>query len=361
MVSQAMIPAIVERPIYAHWARQGKPFQHRSLAHLPTAHIAGAQGYFINPFLHAGLVYWMPTFDFPSFLKYNSSLAITFCFSVPPIYMGIARHPAVADHLKNIRVAITGAAPLSGELQDEAAKKLAVDGRLTQTWGLSETTGSATATSSGREKFTIGSLGSLLPNVRLRLVDDEEQDVAEGEPGEAWLKGPIVTKGYHNNPEANKASFSCDGWFKTGDILRMEGDELFVVDRKKVIPLSILGFFSCLNPEADTMQELIKYNGLQVAPAELEGVLLSHPSVQDAGVIGIQQNDTEVPRAYITLVPKAQTTEAELMEFVKQNVSSYKQLRGGVCFIDMVPRTPSGKVLRQQLRVLYKKESGAKL
>lgn len=147
----------------------------------------------------------------------------------------------------------------------------------------------------------------------------------------------MITKGYHNNPEANKAAFTTDGWFRTGDILRMENDLLYIVDRKK---------------------ELIKYKGLQVAPAELEGVLLAHPSVADAAVIGVPYRDTEAPRAYVVLVPPARgkISEADVAEYVKGQVAGYKQLRGGVVLVDAVPRSPAGKILRKELRERVKKE-----
>lgn len=103
---------------------------------------------------------------------------------------------------------------------------------------------------------------------------------------------------------------------------------------------------------------MIKYKGLQVAPAELEGLLASHPAVADAAVIGMPREDTEVPRAYVVLAPPAQgkVTEADLMAYVKENVSDYKQLRGGVIFVDAVPRSPSGKILRKDLRLILKRE-----
>ena len=147
----------------------------------------------------------------------------------------------------------------------------------------------------------------------------------------------MVTKGYHNNPEANKTAFTKDGWFRTGDIIRVEKNLLYIVDRKK---------------------ELIKYKGLQVAPAELEGVLLAHPSIADAAVIGVPYNDTEVPRAYVVLVPSARgkVSEADVAEHVKGQVAGYKQLRGGVVLVDAVPRSPSGKILRKDLRERVKKE-----
>ncbi|PNP46146.1 hypothetical protein TGAMA5MH_02181 [Trichoderma gamsii] len=148
----------------------------------------------------------------------------------------------------------------------------------------------------------------------------------------------MITKGYHNNPEATKSSFTADGYLRTGDILRVEGDLLYIVDRKK---------------------ELIKYKGMQVAPAELEGVLIAHPSVFDAGVIATQRGDEEVPMAYVVLVPGAEgkVSETELVDYVGSKVANHKRLRGGVAFTDVIPRNPTGKILRRELRALHNRRS----
>ncbi|OAA33942.1 AMP-dependent synthetase/ligase [Metarhizium rileyi] len=338
MVAEAVLPSSQNRPVFEQWRKQGRPFELRTLAHLPTAHIAGVQGYFVSPAYEGGCVYWMPKFNFEDFIKYCNHLEITFFFSVPPIYMAIAKHPAVKDQLKHLRYATSGAAPLNSETQEAAGRKLSTDAHLSQIWGLSESTGTVTNLTPDKPA-TSGALGYLLPNITLRLVDENEQDVKPGEAGEAWLKGPMITKGYHNNPEADASSFTTDGWFKTGDVLRMEKDQLYIVDRKK---------------------ELIKYKGLQVAPAELEGILIAHPAVLDAAVIGIAQDDgNELPRAYVVVAPaaKGSVSEEDLKSHVESQVSPYKQLRGGVFFLDEVPRSPSGKILRRQLRDLHKRES----
>ncbi|KAL6837277.1 hypothetical protein V8C40DRAFT_7228 [Trichoderma camerunense] len=336
MVSECYLPGTMGRE---SWSKMGISFPRSTLGHLPPAHIAGLQSYFINCVYEGAIVYWMQTFKFEDFVRYFAELKLTFFFSVPPIYMAIAKHPAVKDQFKNVEYATSAAAPMSYEIQEAASKKL--KGIVYQVWGLSETTGAVTYTPPER-KDTMGSLSPLLPNVSLRLVDENDNDVEAGQPGEALLKGPMVTKGYHNNPEANKSSFTADGWFRTGDILKMEGDVLYMVDRKK---------------------ELIKYKGLQVAPAELEGVLTSHSSVADAAVIGTDREDTEVPTAYVALVPtaKGKVSESELIDYVKNKVSNHKRLRGGVIFIDAIPRSPTGKILRKDLRALYSRQTKSKI
>ena len=171
MVSAAAIPATFNRPYYAEQERQGKPpLERRTLGHLPTAHVAGVMGYFVHPFYEAGLVYWMPGFDFDRFLAYCRDLRITTFFTVPPIFMAIAKHPAVKDQFRHMRNAVSGAAPLTADLQEAASKKMGLtEEPILQTWGMSETTGSATYMPPGR-KVTMGSLSPLLPNVTMRYV-----------------------------------------------------------------------------------------------------------------------------------------------------------------------------------------------
>lgn len=313
------------------------PFEYRTLAHLPAAHIAGVQGYFVNPFYMGGPVFWMPKFDWPGFLDYNKRYRITFFFSVPPIYLLIAKSPLVTDQFDTLEVAVSGAASMGKELQIASSSKLGKGKTfISQTWGLSETTGSVTAMPWGRSDDT-GSVSPILPNMSLRLVDDNGKDIKPGERGEILVKGPIITKGYHNNPKATKEAF-VDGWFCTGDVAEIRNGLIYIVDRKK---------------------ELIKYKGLQVAPAELEAVLLSHPKILDAAVIGVEQNGSEVPRAFVVVGKKI--SEKEIKDFVKSKVASYKQLRGGVVFIDAIPKNPSGKILRRQLRELVRGKSKSKL
>ncbi|KAF2810049.1 4-coumarate-CoA ligase-like protein [Mytilinidion resinicola] len=337
LVAEAVIPG----DMFKQYMVQNKPdFKYSTLAHLPTAHIAGIQGYFINPFYMGGPTYWMPKFSFSEFLEYNKKYQITFFFTVPPIYLLIAKSPAVTDHFDSLEVAISGAAPLGKELQHAASQKLSRGKTfISQTWGLSETTGSATVMPFGMNDDT-GSVSPLIPSMLARIVDEDGRDVEPGKPGEVLVKGPVVAKGYHNNEAADKEAF-VDGWFCTGDIGEFRNGLFYIVDRKK---------------------ELIKYKGLQVAPAELEALLVSHPDVLDAAVIGVDSDDgtNEVPRAYVVADEKKISAE-KIMSWVKENVASHKQLRGGVVFLDAIPKSPAGKILRKDLRALVKREQGAKL
>ncbi|KAF2005209.1 4-coumarate-CoA ligase-like protein [Amniculicola lignicola CBS 123094] len=333
LVAEAVIPG----DMFKAWMTSTKPdFEYRTLAHLPTAHIAGIQGYLINPFYMGGPVYWMSRFDWPAFLTYNKKYRITFFFTVPPIYLLIAKSPDVTDQFATLEIAISGAAPLGKDLQHAASAKLGgKDCFISQTWGLSETTGSATIMPFEMADDT-GSVSPLIPNMLARIVDDDGADVEPGKPGEVLVKGPVVCKGYYKNEAANKEAFTGK-WFHTGDIAEFRNGMFYIVDRKK---------------------ELIKYKGLQVAPAELEALLLSHPLILDAAVIGIDTDDgtNEVPRAYVVADRKKIRAE-EIVAWVKGKVAGHKQLRGGVVFLDIVPKSPAGKILRKDLRALAKRGS----
>lgn len=246
MVSECYIPATMSREA---WARLNHTFHRSTIGHLPAAHIAGILSYFINCFYDGGVVYWMPSFNIGDFIQHATELKVTYFFTVPPVYMAMVKDPAVTDQFKSVEYGVSGAAPMSYELQESASKKL--KGEIHQVWGMSETTGAVTHTPPDRHD-TVGTLSPLMPNILMRqanidqawhrsfaanlffrLVDENDNDVEVGQLGEALLKGPTITKGYHNNPEADEYSFTTDGYLRTGDILRVEGDLLYIVDRKK--------------------------------------------------------------------------------------------------------------------------------
>jgi 4-coumarate--CoA ligase len=172
MVAEAFLPAYINRPVWQDWAAAGKPFELRTLAHLPTAHVSGVQGYFVNAFYDGGLVYWMSSFDFGAFLKYNVQYNITTFFSLPKIYLGLAKHPAVTDQLKSLRIAYSGATLLNKEVYH--CTKFGGQGEdrtlLSQTWGASETTGAVTHVSPAT-RDTSGSVGQLLPSMLMRYAE----------------------------------------------------------------------------------------------------------------------------------------------------------------------------------------------
>lgn len=315
-------------------AHRPEGFRYVGLGHLPVAHIAGVQGYLVNSVYMGGTLYWMPRFDFVKFCEYFKKYQATSGFSVPPIYLLISKSPLVTDQFDTWVDAIAGAAPMGEDLQVEVSKKLGRGTtKLRQTWGLSETTGSITTVPIDRTDLGPGTVGGLVPSHYAKLIDEDGNDVEPGKEGEILVRGPLVIKGYWNNPKADAEAFK-NGWFYTGDIGVFRDGWLYIVDRKK---------------------ELIKYKGTQVAPAELEAVLLSHPKILDAAVIGVSGEGTELPRAYVVADEK-QIAAEEIKSFVAKQVAKYKQLRGGVVFIPAIPKSPSGKILRKDLRLLAKKD-----
>lgn len=177
-----------------------------------------------------------------------------------------------------------------------------------------------------------------------KFCDEQGNEVAPNQTGELFLKGPNIFQGYLRNPTATSACLDADGWLRTGDIGRVDRNgNFYITDRAK---------------------ELIKYNGFQVAPAELEGVLLDHPSVADVAVIGVMADSqvSELPRAYVVLtpdVPKSQEEAKNICLWLEKRVARHKRLRGGVCFVDEIPKNPSGKILRRVLRDKYVDRSAA--
>ncbi|KAF9886169.1 hypothetical protein FE257_011994 [Aspergillus nanangensis] len=305
-------------------------FTYRALGHLPSAHISGLQGYFINGVMAGGTVFWMGKFEFEAFVAAAKHHQVTFISSVPSVFLRIAKSPHVTDeHFRSLVHAQSGAAPMGSDTQCLVEKKIRCN--ISQAWGLTETTGAVTWLPWDRSDRT-GSISQLLPNTRLMIVDDAGVAVDEGQRGEILVKGPNVTKGYFRNPEATREAFTADGWFRTGDIGLRKDEKFYIVDRKK---------------------ELIKYKGLQIAPAEIEAVLVSHSSVLDAAVIGIDDPripGNEVPRAFVVQdAQQSPLTAQAVMDYVKMHLADHKQLRGGVEFIDQIPRNLSGKILRRQL------------
>ncbi|OAP60580.1 hypothetical protein AYL99_05582 [Fonsecaea erecta] len=339
LVQEVVVTSMAGREWAAKQIEAGKELKpYRTLAHLPISHIAGLFGYLVAPFYSGGLVVWMRKYEWSQLLKYVKEYEITALYTVPSIYLRISKSPDVKDHFKSLDAATTGAAPMDGDLQAAANSKLGQgETYIGQTWGLSETTGAVTMMPRGQSDVT-GSISPILPNVEIRMVDENYNDVEPGQEGEMLVRSPLVTQGYFNNPEATKEAFH-DGWFCTGDIGIMRNGKFYIVDRKK---------------------ELLKYKGLQVAPAEIENLLFTHPKIQEAAVVGVNMPDdpgTDLPRAYVVADP-TQISEEEIKDFVKQRLAPYKQLRGGVVFVKELPKNAIGKYLRRELRDRAKRELG---
>jgi 4-coumarate--CoA ligase len=220
-----------------------------------------------------------------------------------------------------------------------AYKRLGIP--ITQAYGLSETSPSTHVQPAELWDSTVGSVGRLLSNQTAKYVSVNEKEVPVGEVGELWVKGPNVFAGYWKNEKATANALTVDGYFKTGDIGYQDEDGNFYI--------------------TDRIKELIKYKGFQVPPAELEGVLLSHDKVNDVAVLGVQRDDlaTEVPIAYVVPRPGATAgpqLEKEIVDFMALKVANHKKLRGGVRFVDEIPKSAAGKILRRVLKEKYQQE-----
>ena len=313
---------------------------------------------------------WMASFDFNNFIENVRRYEPSYQYSVPPIWLRIAKSPKVTDHFDALEVACTGSAPIGYETIKEVQTKLGKgNAYITQTWGTTETCGVITALDWRTEDKT-WSVGTLSPNVTLRILDENDQDVEdpEKEPGELLIGGPILAQGYHNNEKATREAF-VDGLYRTGDIGVYKDGLVYIMDRKKYVKPCAKPFYRLrrtLTLACTARRELIKYKGNQVAPAELEALLTSHPKIEDAGVIGVfnKEQQTELPQAWVVRRSPASSgepiSEQEIMHFVADNVSAYKRLRGGVVFVDEIPKSASGKILRKELK-LRAEESKSKL
>jgi acyl-CoA synthetase (AMP-forming)/AMP-acid ligase II/ubiquinone/menaquinone biosynthesis C-methylase UbiE len=296
------------------------------LAALPLCHIAGLQ-VVLGPALSAGAtVVTLPKFDLEAFLAAIERYRVTRIVVAPPIVLALAKHSLVDRYdLSSLQTLASGAAPLGGELARAAARRVGC--QIRQGYGMTEAGAICMAPADGPDRPE--SIGPPLPGVECRIVDPATgADLAPGQAGELLARSPAQMRGYLGNEAATAATIDTDGWLHTGDIVRADPDGwLHVVDRVK---------------------ELIKYKGRQVAPAELEQILLSHPAVADAAVIGCPDHEAgEIPAAFV--VTRHRVDPAELLAYVATRVSPHKRIRR-LEFVGEIPKSASGKILRRALK-----------
>ncbi|MBD0371438.1 MAG: 4-coumarate--CoA ligase family protein [Pyrinomonadaceae bacterium] len=295
---------------------------------LPLFHIYGLM-VILNLGLYKGAtIVTVPRFELEQFLKLMQDYRVTFAHVVPPIMLALAKHPSVDNYdLSSLHTIFSGAAPLGEAMTLACIERL--NCQVRQGYGMTEASPATHCTGSTAEKTKHGSVGMCVPNTEAKLVDVETGEVVGvGKRGELWVRGPQVMKGYHNKPDATAGTIDKDGWLHTGDIGYIDEDgHLFIVDRVK---------------------ELIKYKGFQVAPAELEAILLSHPAIADAAVIPSPDEEAgEVPKAFVVL--KGEVSPDEIKEFVAERVAPHKKIRR-LEVVDQIPKTASGKILRRLLK-----------
>lgn len=242
LVAETYITSLSARSWAAKEMEKGTfvPKQHSTLAHLPISHIAGLFGYLIGPVYAGATVIWMRKYVWDDLVRNLKKYKITSWYTVPSIWLRISKSPEITrEDLATLEGVATGAAPMDGVLMKSVNSKVGQGNEklIGQTWGLSETTGAVTAAQKDdpRGGDDTGSIGYILPNVELRLVDDNGEDIQdpEKEEGELLVRSPLVTNGYFNNPQATKDAFK-DDWFCSGDIGILRNGKFYVVDRKKV-------------------------------------------------------------------------------------------------------------------------------
>nr|ADK56478.1 luciferase [Taximastinocerus sp. FGCA-2010] len=282
-------------------------------------------------------------FEGELFLKTIQHYKIPTIVVAPPVMVFLAKSPLVDKYdLSSLREVATGGAPIGKDVAHAVAKRLGLSGIL-QGYGLTETCCAVVITP--HDNLRTGSAGKVVPYVKAKILDKATgKALGPNERGEICFKSEMLMKGYHNNPEATRETIDEDGWLHSGDIGYYEEDgTIYIVDRLK---------------------ELIKYKGYQVAPAELENLLLQHPDIADAGVTGVPDGFAgQLPAACIVLEPGKTLTEKEVVDFLAERVTPTKYLRGGVIFVDRIPKGPTGKLMRQELRAIFaaKKAQTSKL
>lgn len=322
------------------------------LACLPFFHIYGLTATVLSPMYSGVKIVVLAQFEIEKFCRLIQYHGITYIYVVPPMCLLLSKHPCVEKYdLSSIRMTASGAAPLTKELVEAVHRRTGI--KVKQGYGLSETSPSCAIQPWDEWHKSLGSTGKLLPNMQAKFCampgSEEEHDpsrnakeLAQGQTGELYLKGPNIFLGYHQKPRETKECLSEDGWFRTGDVGHIdESGDIYITDRVK---------------------ELIKYKGFQVPPAELEGYLVDNELIDDVAVVGVESQElgTEVPRAYVVRKGgKKAVREGDgerIVEWLNSRVANHKKLRGGVRFVDTVPKSASGKILRRILKDEARKE-----
>lgn len=296
---------------------------------LPMYHIYGVL--LTGTFLAAGATQiLLERYDPNVVLNMCEQYGVTWFFAVPPIILGLANAPDLSK-LKTVKYLMNAAAPLPPDHARKLHERTGIT--IVQGYGLTESSPDTHLSPIAPELMRLDTVGLLAANTEQKIMDIEtgSRELPLGEDGEIVLRGPQIMLGYWKAP-AETARALRDGWLYSGDIGHIDADGyLYIVDRKK---------------------EMIKYNAFSIAPAELEALLLEHPAILEAAVIGIPDDEAgEVPKGFVVLRPGQQATAEEIIAFVNSKLANYKKLHY-VEFIDAIPKVPSGKILRRELKEL---------
>nr|BAU71688.1 luciferase [Luciola parvula] len=277
----------------------------------------------------------MHTFEERLFLQSLQDYKVESTLLVPTLMTFFAKSPLVEKyHLPHLQEIASGGAPLPKKIGDAVSQRFKLK-KARQGYGLTETTSAILITPEGEE--VSGSTGKVVPFFAAKVVDTVTGKIlGPNEVGELYFKGDMIMKGYCNNSKATNETIDKDGWLRSGDLGYYNEDKhFFIVDRLKSV---------------------IKYKGYQVAPAEIEGILLTHPDIIDAGVTGIPDNDSgELPAACVVIRPGHRVTEESIINYVSSQVSFTKRLRGGVRLLDEIPKGCTGKIDRNALKQILQK------
>jgi len=302
------------------------------LVPLPFFHIYGLVAGMFLPLYAGAKSIFMPAFDLVKFLEIIQEHKITRTHIVPPICLAMAKHPIIDNYdLSSLEVVMSGAAPLGGDVQKAMQDRLGT--LVKQAWGMTELSPAGNIFDDEHLRRlggdSKGSVGPLLPATEAKIVCLETgNDLDPTQEGELYIRGPQVMKGYYKNREATDEMLDSNGWLHTGDVCKFDEDGLLYI--------------------TDRCKELIKYKGFQIAPAELEALILTIPEVMDVVVIPVvDEIGGEIPRAYVVKRPYTDITEETICDFVALKVNPNKKLRGGVRFTDVIPKSASGKILRR--------------
>ncbi|RZB41320.1 uncharacterized protein BDFB_006543 [Asbolus verrucosus] len=314
-------------------SREGK--RHTVLTALPFFHIYGFNG-ILNMCLKNGVhIVSIPKFTPEDYIKTLVKYKPTFVCVVPSLLLFLATHPAVTkDHLSSIEAVQSGAAPLTEGLLQKFRQKVGRDDILIrQGYGMTESAPVTFCMPKLTPASKIGTIGIPYPGTEAKIISLKDgEELGTHKSGELLVRGPQLMMGYLNNEQATAETIDEEGWLHTGDVAYYDEDHYFyIVDRCK---------------------ELIKVKGNQVSPTELENLLLEMPGVADAAVVGIPDAlADEIPRAFVVRHPGSSINEDDVLLYVNPKVVNYKKIAGGVKFVESIPRNPSGKILRNELKI----------
>ena len=297
------------------------------IAILPFFHIFGMIVLLCLAFCKGAKLVSMPKFELVEFLQLLQDHKISRAYLVPPIVLALAKHPIIDNYdLSALKFVLSGAAPLSAEVTTACQERL--DVVMQQGYGMTEMSPVTHIDVDDPSKIKMGAIGHPVANTDCKIVSIEDgSELDKNQEGELWVRGPQAMLGYLNNPEATAESIDDEGWYHTGDVAYVDDDGFFFI--------------------VDRVKELIKYKGMQVAPAELEAVLLTNPAIADAAVIPSPDEEAgEIPKAFVVL--KDEITPEEIMAFVAEKVAPHKKIRL-VEVVEEIPKSASGKILRRIL------------